>query len=80
MSENLSESFVKAVSEIVTRKTGDDVKKIIDITTETRDDGLCETCSYTYAVIVVEYRDAADKWRQWDYRGSFLELIRELTD
>lgn len=80
MSENVSESFLKAVAEVVARNTGNAVKEVKDVTTETRNDGYCETCSYEYAVIVVEYIDGAGKWRTWDYRGSFLELLRELTD
>lgn len=47
---------------------------------DTENDGYCETCWYEYAVVNITYSDGSEFNREYQYRGSFAELIRQLTN
>jgi hypothetical protein len=44
-----------------------------------RNDGYCETCYYEYTVVVIRYITETGVRDEFEYYGSFAELIQELT-
>lgn len=58
----------------------EDAVAIIDFDEEIGFGGYCDTCSYETVEVFVHYKDTEGKTRAFAYRGSFAELIAELTD
>jgi hypothetical protein len=42
--------------------------------------GGCDTCTYTETVVEIFYDDAEGKSHKYKHSGSFVSLVRELTE
>lgn len=59
---------------------GYEVYQVVDYQELTKNTGYCETCNYEVTIIHIKYTDCQGRCVNYEYEGSFAELIRELTD
>ncbi|WP_431941628.1 hypothetical protein [Nocardia grenadensis] len=74
-----TDEFLEAAGRLVEKETKHTVKEVLSFETRTEWSG-CETCGYDETVIEIGFEDDKGRYREHTYYGTFVDLIRSLTD
>lgn len=74
---DFKENFYASLAEFLAER-GIENATVTRFEQETESDGFCETCYYEYTVVNIFY-EVDGKSDEFNYRGSFSELINDLT-
>lgn len=78
MAIGLKDSLHAALLEFVQRNGEPDAEYVAGFEDDIEYGGYCETCSYEYIVVRISFSENGVT-KEFVYRGTFAELMRELT-
>lgn len=67
--------FHSFIAEWMREEQSLDVKRVVSVEQEVRDAGGCETCSYEYTVIIIEWYDSRELFHSSEFTTSFSNLF-----
>lgn len=73
------EDMYSALAELLRERYRKDVDVVVGFEDRTVYGGGCETCAYSYLVCDITYLDSEGDRRNFEYDGSFADLLAHLA-